>query len=197
MSLFNYNAKEIHCKVIYYGIKGAGKTTNIKWISQNTSSQKTTPFSIPIEDTAPSVYFDFLPLEIGTIRGLKTRFHLYSIPGGGIFENSEKMLLKGLDGIVFVADSQKEKMHDNREALKTLKDRLSEEGLQLEKIPMVMQYNKKDLSQGHSINQLRTELNYYNHPDFSACAVKGDQVFETLKTLLKMILTVIKGGRLQ
>ncbi len=196
MSLLNYNSKEIHCKIIYYGPTGSGKTSNIKWICRNTQDQKLDVFSIPLK-TKPSTFFDFLPLDVGTIRGFKTRFHLYTIPGNKLFETSQKLLLKGLDGIVFVADSQKEKMAENKEAMEKLKQYLNEESLSLEKIPMVIQYNKRDLQNIHSVTQMRTALNHYNHPDFSACAEKGQNVFEPLKTLLKMVLTVLKGGQFQ
>ena len=196
MSLFNYNSKEIHCKIIYYGPAGAGKTSNIKWICRHTLDQKWDVFSIPLQ-TKPSAFFDFLPLDIGLIRGFKTRFHLYTIPGNDLFETSQKLLLKGVDGVVFVVDSQKDKMEANKESMNKLKQYLSEEGLSLEKIPMVMQYNKRDLQDIHSIMHIRTALNYYNHPDFSACAEKGQNVFEPLKTLLKMVLTVLKGGNFQ
>jgi len=141
MSLFNYNSKEIHCKVIYYGPAGAGKTSNIKWICRINNDQKWDVFSITLK-TELSVFFDFMPLETGTIRGFKTRFHLYTIPGNQLFETSQKLLLKGLDGVVFVADSQKEKMQENKTSMNKLKQYLSEESISMEKIPMVIQYNK-------------------------------------------------------
>ena len=196
MSLFNYNSKEIHCKIIYYGPNNAGKTSNIKWICRNAQGQKSDVFSIPLK-TKPSIFFDFLPLDIGTIRGFKTRFHLYTIPGNQLFETSQKLLLKGLDGVIFVADSQKEKMLENKESMEKLKQYLNEEGLSLQTIPMVIQYNKRDLPDIHSVTQMRTALNHHNHPDFPACAEKGQAVFEPLKTLLKMVLTVLKGGNFQ
>ena len=196
MSLFNYNSKEIHCKIIYYGPAGSGKTTNIKWICRNTRDQKEDVFSIPLR-AKRSVFFDFLPLDVGIIRGFKTRFHLYTLPGDRLFETSQKLLLKGVDGVIFVADSTKDKIAQNKASLNTLKQHLKEEGLSLEKIPLVIQYNKRDLNNIHSVMRLRTDLNHYNHPDFSACAEKGQNVFEPLKTLLKMVLTVLKGGRFQ
>ena len=194
MSLLNYNAKEIHCKIIYYGIKGSGKTSSIKWICQNTKGAEPLDLlSMPLQ-TKPSVFFDFLPLDVGVIRGLKTRFHIYSIPGGELFDSSQKLLLKGADGVVFVADSQKEKMLDNKNNLIKLKKDLLTEGLQIEKLPMALQYNKRDLQNIHSAAQMRAELNHYNHPDFASSALTGSGVFETLKTVLKMVITVLKGG---
>ena len=196
MSLFNYNSREIHCKIIYYGPAGAGKTSNIKWICRESQDQKADLFSIPLK-TKPSAFFDFLPLDIGRIRGFKTRFHLYTIPGNHLFETSQKLLLKGLDGVFFVADSQKEKMRENRQSLTRLERGLNEEGLSLETLPMVIQYNKRDLENIHSLTYIRSALNRHNHPDFTASAEKGQNVFEPLKTLLKMVLTVLKGGRFQ
>ena len=196
MSLFNYNSKEIHCKIIYYGPAGAGKTSNIKWIYRNSQDQKEDLFTIPLR-TRPSSYFDFLPLDIGTIRGFKTRFHLYTLPGDQLFETSQKLLLKGVDGLIFVADSEKNKMEENKKSLHRLKEHLEEQGLSLGKIPTVIQYNKRDLDNVHSVAELRTALNHHNHPDFSSCAEKGEKVFEPLKTLLKMVLTVLKGAKLQ
>jgi len=187
MSLFNYNAREIHCKVVYYGAADSGKTSNIKWLSQNATDQK----------TEPSVFFDFLPLEIGNIRGFKTCFHLYTVPGGGLFESSQKLLLKGVDGIIFVADSQKEKIHNNRMVFHKLKELMSMEGMNLGKTPMVLQYNKRDLDDICSIDEMRTELNCYNNPDFPCSAINGKGVLESLKALLKMVLELLKGGNFQ
>ena len=193
MSLFNYNAKEIHCKVIYYGSQGAGKTTNIQWIQRNTTDQKLELLSIPLQTNA-TTFFDFLPLSAGSIRGFKLRFHLYSLPGNSLFETSQKLLLKGLDGIVFVADSENGKLQSNINSLNTLKSQLEEIGMDINKIPMAIQYNKRDLKNIHSITQMRTELNLHNHPDFSASANTGESVFETLKTLLKLIIATLKGN---
>lgn len=193
MSLFNYNSKEIHCKIIYYGPALSGKTSNIKWVYQNTQKQTNNMFSIPVQ-TKPSVFFDFLPLDIGIIRGFKTRFHLYTIPGNSLLKTSQQLLLKGVDGIIFVANLQKNQMSANTESMHTLKQYLLEENLSLEKIPTVLQYNKKDLKDIYSITEMRTALNHYNHPDFLSCAETGQMVFEPLKTLLKMVLTVLKGG---
>ena len=196
MSLLNYNAKEIHCKIIYYGPAGAGKTTCIKWIYRQSQNQKSDVLTIPLR-TNPSLFFDFLPLDIGSIRGFKTRFHLYTIPGNTLFDSSQKLLIKGVDGVVFVADSQKEKMPENKESMQKLKEQLQEEGLSMDKIPLVLQYNKRDLPNTHSVLQLRTALNHYNHPDFSSSAERGENVFEPLKIVLKMVLTVLKGGQIQ
>ncbi len=196
MSLFNYNAQEIHCKIIYYGPAGSGKTTNIKWICRNTLAQDLDHLSIPLQ-TESSAFFDFLPLDVGTIRGLKTRLHIYTFPGGELFETSQALLLKGVDGIIFVADAQKEKMSANQQALNQLQNLLKAEGISLDQIPMVIQYNKMDKNETHSLTELRTMLNHHNKADFPAVASKGQGVFETLKTLSKIVIAVLKGGKLQ
>jgi len=196
MSLFNYNAREIHCKIVYCGIAGAGKTSNIKWICRNTTDQQNLhSFSIPLK-TETSTFFDFLPLDVGIIRGFKTRFHLYSLPGNPLFDTSQKLLLKGTDGVIFVADSQQDKTEENKRQLHQLKQQLSAEGILLDKIPMMIQYNKRDLNNIHSVAQMRAEINRYNHPDCPAVADKGEGVFETLKTVLKMVINVLKGKQI-
>lgn len=196
MSLLNYNAKEIHCKIIYVGITAAGKTSNIKWIYRHISStEKLDVLSLPL-NTKPSMFFDFLPLDAGVIRGFKTKFHLYSLPGQSLFDTSQKLLLKGVDGLVFITDSQKDKMEENRTYLTQLKNCFSKEDIDIGKIPLVVQYNKRDLDNIHSVTQMRAQLNHYNSPDFSAIAETGEGVFESLKTVLKLVITILKGGEL-
>lgn len=193
MSLLNYNAREIHLKLVYYGPPGSGKTTNIQWIYRHTTDQNPDMLQLPLQ-ASPSVFFDFLPLDIGEVRGFKTRLHLYTIPTRtSPPPSSEKLLLKGVDGVVFVADSQASRQEDNQNSLNRLTELLKQEGMDIRKIPMVLQYNKRDLSDIESVTVLRTRLNLYNYPDFSCSAVKGAGVFETLKALSKMVIAVLKG----
>ena len=194
MSFINYNAKEIHCKVVYYGPSLGGKTTNVKWIHQKTADDQKSELSTLSTDTERTLFFDFLPLNIGDIRGFKTRFHLYSVPGQVVYDASRKLILKGLDGVVFVADSQEERMDENIESLRNLKTNLEQQGYDINEIPLVMQYNKRDLPNAVSVSKLRQELNHFNAPEFEASAVDGTGVFETLKTVSKSIITVLKGG---
>ena len=141
-----------------------------------------------------TIFFDFLPLSLGEIRGFKTRFHLYSVPGQMVYDASRKLILKGLDGIIFVADSQTERMEENLQSLKNLKTNLEQQGCDIHQMPLVFQYNKRDLPNIMLVNELRSELNKYNAPDFEASAVQGVGVFESLKTLSKKIITILKGG---
>jgi len=196
MSFINYNAKEIHCKIVYYGPSLGGKTTNIQWVYQKTmSKEKSELFTLPtaVERT---MFFDFLPLNIGDIRGFQTRFHLYTVPGQVVYDASRKLILKGLDGVVFVADSQAERMEENIESMKNLKKNLEQQGYDINEIPLVIQYNKRDLPNALPLSELRSTLNRYNAPDFEATANNGSGVFEALKTVSKSIITVLKGGDL-
>jgi len=195
MSFVNDNAKEIHCKLVYYGPSLGGKTTNIQWVYQQTANQEEGKKLNSLgTDNERTLFFDFLPLFVGDIRGYRTRFHLYTVPGQVVYDASRKLILKGLDGVVFVADSQAERMEENIESLKNLEINLRQQGYDINEIPLVIQYNKRDLSGVSSLGELRSHLNRYNSPDFEAIASKGIGVFESLKTVSKMVITILKGG---
>ncbi|MCK6597195.1 MAG: ADP-ribosylation factor-like protein [Bdellovibrionaceae bacterium] len=194
MSFINYNAKEIHCKVVYYGPSLGGKTTNLQWVYQQTAEEQKSKLMTLNTDVERTLFFDFLPLNVGEIRGFKTRFHLYTVPGQVVYDASRKLILKGLDGVIFVADSQIERMEENLESLKNLQINLEQQGYSLKEIPMVMQYNKRDLPNAASLAELRSVLNTFNAPDFEATANEGRGVFESLKSASKSIINVLKGG---
>jgi signal recognition particle receptor subunit beta len=194
MSFINYNAKEIHCKIVYYGPSLSGKTTNLQWVYHKTSSpNKSELFEVPT-DVERTLFFDFLPMEVEEIRGFRTKFHLYTVPGQVVYDASRKLILKGLDGIVFVADSQAERMEENIQSLNNLEKNIEQQGYDIRTIPMVIQYNKRDLPNALPLAELRLALNRYNCPDFEASAKDGKGVFEALKTNLKAIITTLKGG---
>lgn len=194
MSFINYNAKEIHCKVVYYGPSLSGKTTNIQWVYQKTADDQKSKLVALNTDIERTLFFDFLPLNLGDIRGFKTRFHLYTVPGQVVYDASRKLILKGLDGVIFVADSQIERMEENLESLKNLERNLEQQGYDIREIPLIMQYNKRDLPNAASLTELRTHLNPYNAPDFEAVASEGKGVFDSLKVVSKSIINVLKGG---
>jgi hypothetical protein len=194
MSFINYNAKEIHCKVVYYGPSLGGKTTNIQWIYQLTAEDQKSKLVALNTEIERTLFFDFLPMNVGEIRGFNTRFHLYTVPGQVVYDASRKLILKGLDGIVFVADSQEERMDENLESLKNLEINLEQQEYDIKNVPLIMQYNKRDLPNSLSLNELRRSLNFYNAPEFEAVASEGKGVFESLKTLSKTIITSLKGG---
>jgi signal recognition particle receptor subunit beta len=194
MSFVNYHSKEINCKIVYYGPGLGGKTTNIQHIYQKTSANNKSQMVTLNTENERTLFFDFLPLDLGNIRGFRTRFHLYTVPGQVFYEASRKLILRGVDGIVFVADSQVERMEANIESFNGLKKNLVEQGHDLAKIPIVMQWNKRDLPNSISTDELERQLNELDLPSFESSALKGEGVFETLKTISKLVLLNIKGG---
>ncbi|MCC6276732.1 MAG: gliding-motility protein MglA [Oligoflexia bacterium] len=196
MSFINYNAKEIHCKIVYYGPSLGGKTTNIQWVYQKTASDQKSKLIALNTENERTLFFDFLPLFIGKIRGFTTKFHLYTVPGQVVYDASRKLILKGLDGIIFVADSQAERFEENVESMNNLEKNLETQGYDIKQVPLVIQYNKRDLANVSPIADLRKALNRYNSPEFEAVATQGKGVFESLKTVSKSIITVLKGGDL-
>jgi signal recognition particle receptor subunit beta len=195
MSFINYASREINCKIVYYGPGLCGKTTNLQYVYQKTAPDAKGKMISLATETERTLFFDFLPLALGEIRGFKTRFHLYTVPGQVFYDASRKLILKGVDGVVFVADSQEERYEANIESLENLKFNLAEQGYDIDKIPFVMQYNKRDLPNVTPIEELRKELNLRNDPEFEACAHTGEGVFETLKAVAKLILIDLKKGK--
>ena len=194
MSFINYQTKEINCKIVYYGPGLGGKTTNIQHIYSKTAGTNKGEMITLNTENERTLFFDFLPLDLGEIRGFKTRLHLYTVPGQVFYEASRKLILRGVDGVVFVADSQLEKFDSNIQSLESLKDNLTEQGYEFDKVPVVMQWNKRDLPNTSPISELERSLNSYDFPAFEASALKGDGVFETLKMVSKMVLMNVKGN---
>ena len=194
MSLVNYHKKEVNCKIVYYGPGLGGKTTNLQHVYKKTiKDTKGKIVSINTENER-TLFFDFLPLDLGEIRGFKTRFHLYTVPGQVFYESSRKLILRNVDGVIFVADSQVERMEDNLESLKSLQNNLIEQGQKIEDVPIVMQWNKRDLPNVMTTTDLNIRLNKRNVPDFEGVAIDGVGVFETLKTVSKLVLMNLRGG---
>lgn len=195
MSFINYASREINCKIVYYGPGLCGKTTNLQFIYQKTAPDAKGKMISLATETERTLFFDFLPLSLGEIRGFKTRFHLYTVPGQVFYDASRKLILKGVDGVVFVADSQEERIDANIESLENLRINLKEQGYDLDKLPYIIQYNKRDLPGAMSVEELRRELNPTSVPEFEACATTGEGVFETLKAVAKLILIDLKRGK--
>jgi len=192
MSFINYSCREINCKIVYYGPGLCGKTTNLQYIYGKTDDEAKGKMISLATETDRTLFFDFLPLELGKIRGFRTRFHLYTVPGQVFYDASRKLILKGVDGVIFVADSQEERWEANIESLQNLSENLSEQGYEMEKIPSVMQYNKRDLPNCISLDILQKELNKTYVPWFEASALTGLGVFDTLKASAKMVLNELK-----
>jgi signal recognition particle receptor subunit beta len=194
VSFINFPAREINCKLVYYGPGLGGKTANLQWIYENTGAgQKGKMISLATE-TDRTLFFDFLPLDLGTVRGFKTRFHLYTVPGQVFYEASRKLILKGADGIVFVADSQEERMDANLETIDNLKENLKDHGLDFNTIPYVLQLNKRDLPGVLAVEELTRQLQQKGEPVLDGVAITGQGVFETLKEVAKLVLAELKKG---
>jgi len=194
MSFINYSSREINCKLVYYGPGLGGKTTNLQFIYARTSPEAKGKMISLATETERTLFFDFLPLSLGEIRGFKTRFHLYTVPGQVFYDASRKLILKGVDGVVFVADSQNERMEANIESLENLRLNLTEQGYNLDKLPYIIQYNKRDLPNAAPLDELRQLLNPAHATEFEACATTGVGVFETLKAIAKAVLTELRRG---
>jgi len=194
MSFINYLSREINCKIVYYGPGLCGKTTNLQYIYNKTNPDAKGKMISLATETERTLFFDFLPLALGEIRGFKTRFHLYTVPGQVFYDASRKLILKGVDGVVFVADSQIARMEANVESLENLRTNLAEQGYSLDKLPYVIQYNKRDMPGIAPVDELRQLLNAANVPDFEGVASTGVGVFDTLKAVAKLVLTALKKG---
>jgi signal recognition particle receptor subunit beta len=194
MSFVNYQTKEVNCKIVFYGPGMGGKTTNIQFVYRKTAGDSRGDMISLSTENERTLFFDFLPLDLGEIRGFKTRFHLYTVPGQVFYEASRKLILRGVDGIVFVADSQVERMEANIESLKGMEQNLKEQGYDLGQLPIVMQWNKRDLPNVVSLKELETKLNPRKLPSFESTAVEGKGVFETLKNISKLVLMNLKSG---
>jgi signal recognition particle receptor subunit beta len=195
MSFINYSSREINCKIVYYGPGLCGKTTNLQYVYAKTNPEAKGKMISLATETERTLFFDFLPLSLGEIRGFKTRFHLYTVPGQVFYDASRKLILKGVDGVVFVADSQMERMEANEESVENLRVNLAEQGYDLDRVPYVVQYNKRDLKNVVSVEELRRVLNPRHVPDYQAVAPTGAGVFDTLKAVAKLVLTELKRGR--
>ncbi len=195
MSFINYSSREINCKIVYYGPGLCGKTTNLQHIYSKTNPDLKGKMISLATETERTLFFDFLPLALGQIRGFKTRFHLYTVPGQVFYDASRKLILKGVDGVVFVADSQIERMEANVESLENLKTNLAEQGYELAKLPYVIQYNKRDLPNAAPLEEMKRLLNPGGVPEYEACATNGKGVFETLKGVAKGVLSDLKKLR--
>jgi mutual gliding-motility protein MglA len=192
LTFINYVAREINCKIVYYGPGLGGKTTNLQYVYQITSPGNKGKLISLATETERTLFFDFLPIDFGLIRGFRTRFHLYTVPGQVFYDSSRKLILKGVDGIVFVADSQEERMDANVESISNLIENLKEHGFDIYKIPYVLQLNKRDLSGVLPVEELVRQLQVKGEPVFEAVAVKGIGILESLKAVARQVLTELK-----
>ena len=188
MTFINYASREINCKIVYYGPGLCGKTTNIQWIFEQANPEKRGKLVSLATETDRTLFFDFLPLDMGTVKGFKVRFHLYTVPGQVFYDASRKLILRGCDGIIFVADSQKARMEANIESIANLATNLRENGFDLRTIPYVLQLNKRDMPSAVAVDEMERLLRFRNEPMIEAVANKGTGVIDTLKASARQIL---------
>ena len=188
MSSINFATREISCKVVYYGPGLSGKTTNLQVINQKMPQDKRTDMVSLATEGDRTLFFDFLPLNLGDIKGFKTRFQLYTVPGQVYYNSTRKLVLRGVDGIVFVADSQRSRQAENLESLQNLRQNLQDYGMDLDDMPFVLQYNKRDMDNVFTLDELNAELNPRNVPFFPATAHNGKGVVTTLKTIAMLVI---------
>ncbi|MCL4455379.1 MAG: ADP-ribosylation factor-like protein [Deinococcus sp.] len=192
MSTINFANREINFKIVYYGPGMSGKTTNLKWVfNQVPGDRKGEMISLATEDER-TLFFDFLPVDLGEVKGFKTRFHLYTVPGQVFYNASRKLILRGADGVIFVADSASNRLRSNAESMRNLRENLTESDLKMDDIPLVMQANKRDLPDALPLEMIQAVLDpKQEYAWFEAVATSGKGVFETLRAISKQVLTKI------
>ena len=188
MTFINYASREINCKIVYYGPGLCGKTTNIQWIHEQANPEKRGKLVSLATETDRTLFFDFLPLDMGTVKGFKVRFHLYTVPGQVFYDASRKLILRGCDGIIFVADTQRPRLEANIESIANLATNLKDNGFDIRTIPYVLQLNKRDMPTAASLQEMEELLRFRNEPMIEAVAFKGIGVIETLKACARQIL---------
>jgi len=188
MSMINYASREINCKVVYYGSGLGGKTTNLEYVYSRVNPDTKGKMISLATETERTLFFDFLPIDLGEIRGFRTRFHLYTVPGQVYYNASRRLILKGVDGLIFVADSQRSRLEANIEAMHNLYENMESYGYDVETIPFVIQYNKRDLPDIMPVEELRNVLNPMGVPDYEAVAIEGEGVFQTLSAVSKLVV---------
>ena len=192
MPITNYTGREVNCKILYYGPGLGGKTTNIEYVHSRVDPRNRGEFISLATEQGSTLLFDFLALDLGVVQGLRTRFHLYTVPGQAYFESRRQLLLKGVDGVVFVADSQIDRDEANAEAMQSLYDSLDTRGYDVSRLPFVIQYNKRDLPGILPVRELRARLNPDGVPDFESIATEGRGVFETLAAVSRLVVKSLR-----
>lgn len=192
MAFVNYSNRELNVKIVYYGPGLCGKTTNLKFIHGKAPDGNRGRMISLATETERTLFFDFLPMNMGTLNGFRVRFHLYTVPGQIFYEASRRLILKGVDGLVFVADSDPLRLDANVECLLDLKRNLSDHGLSAATLPIVLQYNKRDLPDALPVEEIRHALGNPGFPELSACAATGEGVFDTLKCIARLTLRSLR-----
>jgi mutual gliding-motility protein MglA len=188
MSLVNYATREITCKIVYYGPGRSGKTTNLQQIHTQVPDDRRGRMISLATDTDRTLFFDFLPIDLGTISGFRVRIQLYTVPGQVYYDSTRKLVLQGADGVVFVVDSQSDREDENRESFRNLQENLLQQGVDPRSLPLCIQFNKRDAPNAMPLAELESTLNYRGERSFEASAIAGDGVFETLRGISELVL---------
>lgn len=188
MVQINFAHKEIQCKIVYYGPGMSGKTTNLELVHEKTPGEARGELTSIATTGERTLYFDYMPLDLGSIAGIRTKFQLYTVPGQIYYKSTRRLVLQGVDGIVFVADSSAAKLEENRESMRDLEENLREMGRAVSDLPIIIQYNKRDLPDAMTVEELQKQVNVHNFPYFEAVAPSGQGVFPTLKALAALVL---------
>ena len=192
MATINYGYREINCKIVYYGPGMSGKTTNLEIIHQKVPATRRGDLTSLATKTDRTLFFDLLPLDLGTVKGFKTKFQLYTVPGQVYYNATRKLVLRGADGVVFVADSQGDRMEDNKESLDNLAENMSEHGMDINTLPLVLCWNKRDLPDVMTVDELNAGLNTWDAPNFEMEALNGRGVFDALRCITALVLEQIE-----
>lgn len=188
MVQFNFFRREVNCKIVYYGPGLSGKTTNLEVVHQKTPPTNRGELTSIATEQDRTLFFDFMPIDLGTVAGMKTKLRLFTVPGQVFYNSTRKLVLQGADGIIFVADSQKNKIQENLESLRNLDENLKEHGMDIRELPIVLQWNKRDMPSALTVEELDREVNYIGAPTYQAVAVTGQGVFPTLKKCAALVL---------
>jgi mutual gliding-motility protein MglA len=194
VSLVNYTSREIVCKIVYYGPGRSGKTTNLQWIHEHVADERKGTLMSLATEADRTLFFDYLPVDFGTISGFRVRFQLYTVPGQVYYDATRRLVLQGADGVVFVADSQERRRDDNLESFRNLQENLLAHGLDPRSFPICIQYNKRDVPGSVPVEELEDTLNFRAAPSFEASAVRGEGVFETLREISGRVLQTLGRG---
>jgi hypothetical protein len=195
VAFVDFSAREIHCKIVYYGPGLCGKTRNLQFLHERTSPSRRGQLISLATPNERTLFFDFLPLDVGSLRGFQTRLHLYTVPGQVFYDAARRAILRGVDGIVFVADSQEARLAANVESIRNLEKNLREQGYEIAEIPYVLQLNKRDLPSAMPAAELSRRLAIKGEPTLEATAVTGRGVFETLKSIAREVLLDLRRRR--
>jgi signal recognition particle receptor subunit beta len=192
MATINYGYREISCKIVYYGPGMSGKTTNLETIHKKVPATSRGDLTSLATKTDRTLFFDLLPLDLGTIKGFKTKFQLYTVPGQVYYNATRKLVLRGADGVVFVADSQPDRMEDNKESLANLEENMTEHGMNIDELPLILGWNKRDLPDVMTVDELNAAMNRWNTPNFEMEALNGRGVFDALRAVTRLVLEKIE-----